>query len=74
MAAEQMRVFKRPDPLRGDRSKRIQNKYCRFHKYIGYTTEECITLKDEIESSFVVGTSRITSMTGGQGRKMTDLN
>ena len=49
MVVEQTGVFKRPDPLRGDRSKRNQNKYCRYHKDIGYTTEECITLKDEIE-------------------------
>ena len=33
----------------GDRSKRNQNKYCEFHRDIGYTTEECIALKDEIE-------------------------
>ena len=49
MAAEQIGVFKRPDPLCGDRSKRNHNKFCHFHKDIGHTTEECITLKDEIE-------------------------
>ena len=49
MAAEQKRVFKRPNPLHGDHSKRNHNKYCRFHKDIGHTIEECITLKDEIE-------------------------
>ena len=49
MAVEQTGVFKRPDPLRGDRSKRNLNKYCRYHKDVGHTTEECITLKDEIE-------------------------
>ena len=49
MAAEQMRMFKQPDLLHGDRSKRNQNKYCKFHKDIGHTTEECITFKDEIE-------------------------
>ena len=49
MAAEQMRVFKWLDPLRGDCSKRNHNNYCRFHKDIGHTTEECITLKDKIE-------------------------
>ena len=42
-------MFKQPDPLRGNRSKRNQNKYCRFYKDIGHTIEECITLKDEIE-------------------------
>ena len=49
MAAEQIEVFKRPDPLRGDCSKMNQNKYCQFQKDIGHTTKECITLKDEIE-------------------------
>ena len=49
MVEEQTRVFKQPDPLRGDRSKRNQNKYCCFHKNVSHTTEECITLKDEIE-------------------------
>ena len=49
MAAEHTRVFKGPDPLRGDHSKRNQNKYCWYHKEVGHTTEEYITLKDEIE-------------------------
>ena len=49
MTAKQTEVFKRPNPLHGDRSKRNQNKYCRYHKDVGHATEECITLKDEIE-------------------------
>ena len=49
MAIEKIGIFKRPDPLHGDHSKRNQNKYCWFHKNVGHTTEECITLKDEIE-------------------------
>ena len=49
MAAKHTGVFKRPDPLRGDRSKRNQNKYCQFHKDVGHTTKECITLKDEMK-------------------------
>ena len=49
MAIEQTGVFKRPDLLRGDRSKRNQNKYCQYHKDVGNTTEECITLNDENE-------------------------
>ena len=44
MAAEEIGVFKRPDLLCGDRSKRSW-----FHKDINHTTKECITLKDEIE-------------------------
>ena len=42
-------MFKQSDPLSGDRFKRNQNKYCRFHKDIGHTTKECISLKNEIE-------------------------
>ena len=49
MAVEQTRVFKRPDSLRGDYSKRNQNKYCRYHKDVSHMTEECITLMDEIK-------------------------
>ena len=49
MAAEQTGLFKWHNPLCGDRSKRNQNKYCQYHKDVGHTTEECITLKDEIK-------------------------
>ena len=49
MAAKQTGLFKRPDLLRRDRSKKNQNKYYRYHKDVGHTTEECITLKDDIE-------------------------
>ena len=49
MAAVQTWVFKRPDLLRGDYSKRNHNKYFRYHKDIGHTPEECITLEDEIK-------------------------
>ena len=55
MVVEQTGIFKRLDSLRGDRSKRNQNKYCQFHKDIGHTTEECITLKDEIEKIIRLG-------------------
>ncbi|XP_062085433.1 uncharacterized protein LOC133791529 [Humulus lupulus] len=41
--------FKRPDPMRNQKSKRDANKLCRFHKDIGHTTDECRQLKDEIE-------------------------
>ena len=49
MAIEHIGLFNWPDSLRGDRSKKNQNKHCRFHKDIGHTNKECITLKDEIE-------------------------
>ena len=38
LAAKQSGVFKQPDPLHGDHSKRNQNKFCRFHRDIGHTT------------------------------------
>ena len=46
MVVKQIGVFKWPDPLRGDRSKRNQTKYCQYHKDVGHTIEECITLKE----------------------------
>ena len=49
LAAEQSRVFKWPNLLRGDHSKRNQKQYCQFHRDIDHTTKEFITLKDEIE-------------------------
>ena len=49
LATEQIGIYKRLDPLRGDHSKRNQNKYCWYHKDVGQTTEECVMLKDEIE-------------------------
>ena len=55
MAAEQTGVFKRPDLLRGDRTKRNHNKYCWYHKDVGHNTKECITLKDEIEKLICCG-------------------
>ena len=50
LAIEHTSVYKRPDSMRGDHSKRNQNKYCRYHKDVDHTTEECIILKDEIEN------------------------
>ncbi|XP_060965287.1 uncharacterized protein LOC133034252 [Cannabis sativa] len=35
--------------MRNSRSKRDPNKYCKFHKDNGHTTDECCQLKDEIE-------------------------
>ena len=55
LATEQTSVYKRPDLLRGDRSKRNQNKYCRYHKDVVHTIEECIMLKDEIEKLICEG-------------------
>ena len=49
MEAEQTKVFKQPNLLHGDHSKKNQNKYCRYPKDVGHITEECIILKDEIE-------------------------
>ena len=41
--------FRRADTMRGPKSKRDPNKYCRYHRDQGHTTEECRQLKDEIE-------------------------
>ena len=49
LATEHTSLYKRPDSMREDRLKRNHNKYCRFHRDVGHTMEECIALKDEIE-------------------------
>ena len=49
LATNHIGVYKRPDSMPGDCSKRNQNKYCRYHKDVDHTIEECIMLKDEIE-------------------------
>ena len=66
-------MFKRSDPLHEDHSKKNQNKYCRYHKDVGHTTEECIMLKDEIEKLIRVGTFRITLMARGPDHRMKHL-
>ncbi|GMN29275.1 hypothetical protein TIFTF001_046326 [Ficus carica] len=33
-------------PLRADRARRNQNKYCNFHKDVGHDTKDCIQLRD----------------------------
>ena len=63
LAIEHTSVYKQPDLLRGDRSKRNQNKYCWYHKDVRHTTEECIILKDENKNSTEKDTFEITSTT-----------
>ncbi|XP_030505058.1 uncharacterized protein LOC115720033 [Cannabis sativa] len=55
LAHEQKVAFGKPEPIRNSRSKRDPNKYCKFHKDIGYTTDKCRQLKDEIESLIARG-------------------
>ncbi|GMN48210.1 hypothetical protein TIFTF001_017399 [Ficus carica] len=38
-----------PLPLRTDRARRNQNKYCYFHKDVGHDTKDCIQLRDQIK-------------------------
>ena len=49
LATKQTGVYKRPNSIQEDRSKKNQNKYYRYQRDVGHTTEECIALKDEIE-------------------------
>lgn len=49
LANEKNVPFRRADPLRGPKNKRDLNKYCRYHRDRGHTTDECRQLKDEIE-------------------------
>ncbi|XP_062114531.1 uncharacterized protein LOC133825633 [Humulus lupulus] len=47
--------FRQPDVMRHQRTKRDSNKFCRFHKDVGHTTEECKQLKEEIEDLILRG-------------------
>ncbi|GMN60600.1 hypothetical protein TIFTF001_029691 [Ficus carica] len=42
-------LLRDPPPLRADRARRNQNKYCNFHKDVGHDTKDCIQLRDQIE-------------------------
>ncbi|GMN67536.1 hypothetical protein TIFTF001_036596 [Ficus carica] len=42
-------------PIRTDRSRRNQNKYCHFHKDVGHDIKDCIQLRDQIELLFHEG-------------------
>ena len=42
-------LYKKPDVIRSDKSRRDVRKTCAFHKDIGHNTERCIALKDKIE-------------------------
>ncbi|GMN54122.1 hypothetical protein TIFTF001_023251 [Ficus carica] len=42
-------LLRDPPPIRTNRSRRNQNKYCHFHKDVGHDTKDCIQLRDQIE-------------------------
>ncbi|PON68030.1 hypothetical protein PanWU01x14_098340, partial [Parasponia andersonii] len=41
--------YRQPEPMKRDRVRRKPNKFCRYHNDIGHDTNNCFTLKDEIE-------------------------
>ena len=43
-------LLRDPPPLRMDRTRRNQSKYCHFHKDVGHDTKDCIQLRDQIEA------------------------
>ncbi|XP_059436540.1 uncharacterized protein LOC132169533 [Corylus avellana] len=43
-------TFKWPNKLKGDPKRRDPQKYCEYHHDHGHLTEECITLRQEIEN------------------------
>ena len=48
--AEGVRLnFRRPNPIKKDRSKRDPRKFYRYHCDIGHDTNECFDLNEEIE-------------------------
>lgn len=55
LANEKNVPFRRVDPLRGPKNRRDLNKYCRYHRDRGHTTDECRQLKDEIEGMILRG-------------------
>ncbi|GKV32500.1 hypothetical protein SLEP1_g41100 [Rubroshorea leprosula] len=42
--------LRRPDPMRIAAAIRDHSRYCDFHQYHGYTTEQCNSLRSELES------------------------
>ncbi|GMN63036.1 hypothetical protein TIFTF001_032106 [Ficus carica] len=42
-------LLRDPPPIRADRARRNQNKYCNFHKDVDHDTKDCIQLRDQIE-------------------------
>ncbi|KAL5562739.1 hypothetical protein UlMin_032486 [Ulmus minor] len=49
LPAEHRGIFNYPPGIRTPANKRDNTKYCRFHRDMGHTTEECRVLKDEVE-------------------------
>ncbi|XP_062112954.1 uncharacterized protein LOC133824104 [Humulus lupulus] len=47
--------LRRPDGMRHQRTNRNSNKFDRFHRDVGHTTEECRQLNDEIEGLILRG-------------------
>ena len=48
-------MFRKPDEMRGNRSRRDVKKNCAYHKDIGHNTVKCNALRDEIERLIVAG-------------------
>ncbi|GMN51142.1 hypothetical protein TIFTF001_020291 [Ficus carica] len=42
-------LLRDPPPIRADRARRNQNKYCNFDKDVGHDTKDCIQIRDQIE-------------------------
>ena len=64
--ATQNRVnYRPPRPIGGDPARRNPNKYCRYHRAQGHTTNECWDLKDEVEAQLQDG--HLQEYKAGQG-------
>ncbi|RWW64280.1 hypothetical protein BHE74_00028492 [Ensete ventricosum] len=50
-------LLRMPNPLKGPRELRDQAKYYRFHRDYDHDMEDCHDLCNQIESSFIMGTS-----------------
>ncbi|KAM6563080.1 hypothetical protein CsatB_023078 [Cannabis sativa] len=61
---EQKVAFDKSQPMKHARNKQDPNRYCKFHKDIGHTTDECCQLKDEIEREDILVISGGPHITG----------
>ena len=42
-------LYRSPEPMKSEKTRRDIKRNCVFHKDIGHTTDRCVTLKDEIK-------------------------
>ncbi|KAL8103407.1 hypothetical protein AgCh_027832 [Apium graveolens] len=71
MEIEKDRDIRWPKLLKADPAKLDKSKYCRFHKDVGYDTDECRQLKDKIE--FLIRKGRLNKYIGDGGDRSNNV-